>query len=590
MNIVSMKKFILISSKVHIENVLKIIQSAGFVHIIPLTNDKSKNFNIKFFSNINKIIKILTKIKNYTKIFNFVKTRKQLRQKNYEKFILSLYEINFCINKKYQILKDIEILQNDIKMLMPWGFFDINIINEINKKTKLNLTLGIVNQEKWDLLKHKPFFFEIINKSKTDYYILFSHNKNIANTNINILTFSIKSLQILNQELLNKIKYLRYLNKKLHNIFYMTKQINDEYKHIKNLMDILAIKEQTYNNKYFYGLQGYIPQHKVYLLKNLFKKGLVTLSIKTPSQDDNVPVMLENTWFTSSFESILKMFSGISYHEKDVTSIISILFIWFGALCFLDGGYGFLLFLLGWILIENNIQDYGIIFMSTGIFTFLFGMMNGQVFGLVVGEHIFKDSIPFFKLAIDPFYCLSFSLLVGLLNSGSGHLVALWKNGTQTNASGGLALVSTCLIYLLFTSLNINIFFTYITTGLMLAAVIVLWVLYPETTFGKSQKIANIVWTIYNGFVGLIQDTLSHMRLFGISLSGAILALVVNQISTLFPLYIQIPFCIIGHMFVFVLSLVSLCVHTNRLIFLEFGSKCIDGGKNYYSPLVGVKS
>jgi V/A-type H+-transporting ATPase subunit I len=75
------------------------------------------------------------------------------------------------------------------------------------------------------------------------------------------------------------------------------------------------------------------------------------------------------------------------------------------------------------------------------------------------------------------------------------------------------------------------------------------------------------------------------MRLFGISLSGAILASVVNEISCLFPIYTQIIFCLIGHVFVFGLSLLSLGVHTNRLIFLEFGSKCIDGGDYYYLPL-----
>jgi vacuolar-type H+-ATPase subunit I/STV1 len=111
------------------------------------------------------------------------------------------------------------------------------------------------------------------------------------------------------------------------------------------------------------------------------------------------------------------------------------------------------------------------------------------------------------------------------------------------------------------------------------------WIKYPEITFEEEQKLANIVWTIYNGVVGLIQDTLSHMRLFGISLSGAILALVVNEISCLFPIYLQVPFCIAGHIFVFGLSLLSLGVHTNRLIFLEFGSKCIEGGDYYYLPL-----
>jgi vacuolar-type H+-ATPase subunit I/STV1 len=110
-----------------------------------------------------------------------------------------------------------------------------------------------------------------------------------------------------------------------------------------------------------------------------------------------------------------------------------------------------------------------------------------------------------------------------------------------------------------------------------------LWILYPIIIF--DTKIPNIIWTLYSGITGVIQDILSHMRLFGISLSGAILASVVNEISCLFPLYIQIPFCIILHIAIFLMSLLSSYVHTNRLIFYEFGSKCINGGQHYYSPL-----
>jgi V/A-type H+-transporting ATPase subunit I len=75
------------------------------------------------------------------------------------------------------------------------------------------------------------------------------------------------------------------------------------------------------------------------------------------------------------------------------------------------------------------------------------------------------------------------------------------------------------------------------------------------------------------------------MRLFGIALSGGIMALVVNQIAGRFPLPVTALFAVVGHSFVFLLSLLSLYIHTNRLIFLEWGSKCIDGGSNFYAPL-----
>jgi V/A-type H+-transporting ATPase subunit I len=278
------------------------------------------------------------------------------------------------------------------------------------------------------------------------------------------------------------------------------------------------------------------------------------------------------------------MFSGMSYHEKDTTPVISCLFIWFGALCFMDGGYGILLALLGVVLINKNIKDYGLIFILTGIFTAIFGILNGQIFGLIISVHIFKDCTPIIPLAVDPIACLNFSLIVGLLNTLLSSLTAIWQKGFKTDASGRLFLVLTVMLYVINTLLELHKIFNVINIILLIVSSLY-WIIFPEITFDKDQKIANVIWTVYNGYVGLIQDTLSHMRLFGISLSGAILASVVNEISCLFPIYTQIIFCLIGHVFVFGLSLLSLGVHTNRLIFLEFGSKCIDGGDYYYLPL-----
>jgi V/A-type H+-transporting ATPase subunit I len=152
---------------------------------------------------------------------------------------------------------------------------------------------------------------------------------------------------------------------------------------------------------------------------------------------------------------------------------------------------------------------------------------------------------------------------------------AIWQSGTKTEASGGFTLALGALCYLGTGSTAIfSVFFV---------AAVILWIMYPIVLF--DAKVPNVLWTLYSGITGLLQDILSHMRLFGISLSGAILAVVVNEVSCVFPLYIKLPFCFFGHLFVFALALLSLYIHTNRLIFLEFGSKCISGGQYYYLPL-----
>ena len=65
--------------------------------------------------------------------------------------------------------------------------------------------------------------------------------------------------------------------------------------------------------------------------------------------------------------------------------------------------------------------------------------------------------------------------------------------------------------------------------------------------------------------------------------------MVINNISLQLPLAATVLFAIIGHFAVYVLALLSLYIHTNRLIFLEFGSKCMDGGQKWYAPLSRVE-
>jgi len=347
--------------------------------------------------------------------------------------------------------------------------------------------------------------------------------------------------------------------------------------------EVLEVKKNISRFDHLCGFEGFLPSSKEELLQNscLDKKTVIKLS--KPQKSDNVPLLLSNNRLIRGFETILKLFSGLSYHEKDVTFIISVLFMGFGSLCLMDIGYGALTILLGLVLTKYGIKDIGAVCTCTGLFTTTIGLLNGQIFGLLIGKDILTGFTPAMKLASDPLYCFSFSLIIGLVAVFASYITAIWQNGFKTDASGSLVLTCGVILYLLGDKYSVDTSTNNLIFSAISLSALLLWVAYPIIIF--DTKIPNIIWTLYSGVTGLIQDILSHMRLFGISLSGAILAIVVNEISCIFPFYIQIPFCILGHIFVFALSLLSLYVHTNRLIFYEFGSKCINGGNYYYLPL-----
>jgi vacuolar-type H+-ATPase subunit I/STV1 len=577
MSIVSMKKVSLFAPANCVKQTLRSLYNVGVLHVIPML-EKSKNITSEL-KYINHLLTATDAINCYA---NRDTIKSCVRFKHVEDINTCLPLIFDCIIKKKRVASNICILKKKIYMLNKYANFDASTIKYVENKIKKNVLIIECKKKVWEKDK-KQFFFEQISETEESVRMLIITDQ--KKNNFNIISSFKYSLNLLNKKLSYREKRLERINKFLDSINSIKHEINTKKENLISLKTILNVESISYNKNNLFAVQGYIPKSQVDLVVNLFHKSKVAFNITTPSPSDRVPVKFNNNALFSGFEVIVKMFSGMSYHEKDVTSIVGCLFIWFGALCFMDGGYGLLLFLLGIALFQKEQRQYGAVFIFTGLFTIIFGLLNGQIFGLIVGDHILKNHRPLMMLSTDPFMCLTFSLVIGILNIFFSSITAIWQRGYQTDANGRLCLVIACMLYAFKTHYVINILVQDLMFYVFLILSLFYWIKYPEITFEEEQKLANIVWTIYNGVVGLIQDTLSHMRLFGISLSGAILALVVNEISCLFPIYLQVPFCIAGHIFVFGLSLLSLGVHTNRLIFLEFGSKCIEGGDYYYLPL-----
>lgn len=353
--------------------------------------------------------------------------------------------------------------------------------------------------------------------------------------------------------------------------------LNDE------IQFVAAQAEFGHSNSLFI-LTGYIPHNAEDQFHQALSGLNVVLKITQPSLVDDPPVLLDNNRLFASFEGILKSFSGISYREKDITWTIGILFVVFGSLCLLDAGYGLMLAAAGGWLEYQQRNSLARVFMVTGVFSCLLGLLSGQMFGFIVGQDFWLGSAPVINLATHPLSCFIFSLVVGMAAMILSYAVAIWQRGVFSPATGGLlcALSVAAFSWTLFSP-------SYASSALgwlLLSSCVLAWIRWPDPVFGEEKKIANIMWTIYSGATGLIQDVLSHMRLFGIALSGSILALVVNKIALMFAWPLAIVFSLAGHILVFFLALLSLYIHTNRLIFLEFGQKCLMGGHNFYTPLI----
>lgn len=104
---------------------------------------------------------------------------------------------------------------------------------------------------------------------------------------------------------------------------------------------------------------------------------------------------------------------------------------------------------------------------------------------------------------------------------------------------------------------------------------------------------------LYDG-VNILSDILSYARLFGLGLSGSVVALVVNQICSvvlgLFPTnliaigyLLCVPIFLVGHIFNIGISTLGAYVHNCRLQYIEFFGKFYEGCGHVFVPF-GTKT
>jgi V/A-type H+-transporting ATPase subunit I len=573
MTVLAMRKVSLLASRADKDNIMQILQKNGLMHILDLNTDKPMicKEELERLNNILEVMKIF-KPRSY-----------DIPPKNIS-LSNTLEEISVLVEEYKELNITIENLQNILQKYTPFGEFNLN--TSLVSSIKVSLKLGIFSKEEIATLVKEKIAFEIIKQEKQKIYVaLFLQNN--QKTSLNFFDPPELSVKEYKNQILESKQKLELVKNSLCRWSYQYSTVEKYVKEVRENYDRLLESQKAYEEDKLFGISGFILKSCEKEFKNSLINYTVALQIEDPKAGDNVPVLLNTTFFAKGFQTILRSFSGISYFEKDKTSLISILFMFFGGLCLMDAGYGVLLFISGYILYLKNQVNIGQVFMWTGGFSTILGFFCGQVFGLLVSKDIFIHHTPIFDLATDPLSCFKFSIIVGVFIMMLCNLVVLIESGIKSNALGNflviLAGVCFAVSSLEFVDENSSFILQNSSYGLIALSVFS-WLLFPDQVFGENKHIANVLWTLYSGPVSIIQDILSHMRLFGIALSGSILAMVINKIISLMPFLLASIFAPIAHFAVFLLSILSLYIHTNRLIFLEFGTKCIKGGNNYFNP------
>ncbi|MBI2571950.1 MAG: hypothetical protein HYV63_33485 [Candidatus Schekmanbacteria bacterium] len=597
MSVQRMLKVTLVAYQRDSETVLEALQDVGVLHVVPLSSadevraaHSGTNDEVDFANRLQRLIHALGSVAP-------APARLQDTERSADEVARIVEDIAGRLEHTREALAVTETL---IQQLRPWGDFDPDELEAL-EKSGVPVCFAALPRGTWYAIDKRQLAYAVAFEDDERVWAVFfgTAADALPVSTIAVPRMRLSALVEQREDMHDQIAAQR---RQLGRYSHYGALFASRLEAIADRVQLLRTLDESLNDGPLVAFQGYVPAENAFDLRSALSELPVAIALAPPGPQEKVPVKLKNNWINTGYESVLRAFSGIHYREKDITWTIGILFILFGSLCLLDAGYAVLLLLTGIGLKVRGNENFYRVFLTTGIFGAIVGALSGQVFGLVVGQQIYPDLHPVLPLSADPLSCFSFSLIVGGVAMAFSYSVAIWQRGVRTNALGSLILVVAlgvlmaahkaggAMLSLLSAEPVSEASVALIATvgsnlALLLSAVAVCaWVLWPDPVFGRDAKVPNVLWTIYSGVTGLLQDIMSHMRLFGIALSGSILALVINKIAGLMPMAATVVFAVVGHIFVFLLSLLSLYIHTNRLIFLEFGSKCIEGGHYFYNP------
>ena len=394
------------------------------------------------------------------------------------------------------------------------------------------------------------------------------------------------------------------------------KELSEKRKELKFTVDYLTMRKDKYEALSSLGftestfiLTGYIPEkYTERIQKELEAKFTASITFSDPDEDEDVPVLLENSRFSSPVEGITKMYAMPSKSDVDPTPVMSFFYYLFFGMMLSDAGYGVLMVIgtciaLSKFKLEESMRKTLIMFRNCGVSTVIWGALFGSWFGdiiQVVGREFFGKEVGsvalWFEPLDDPIKLLLFSFGLGILHLFLGVAVSFkmsWDDGRKIDAFCDA--VPVYLIVLGVAPLGAGIL-TSVPDNLktvgsyMLIAGVILLVL----TAGRSSKsifgkFFGGLYALYNTATGYLSDILSYSRLLALGLATGSIAGVINLIGTMpenkiVKLILLIIVFIVGHTANLAINLLGAYVHTDRLQFVELFSKFYTGGGREFEP------
>lgn len=578
-------------------------------------------FNSDQLVKTKKVIKILESENKKKKLFSTLvvdyQTLDSVRDDE-EKMVDDIINLE---NKKAETLEKIQRLQDQINLFSPFVFLTISQ-ERLQESTLLKFKAYKMSLDKKETittaLTNLGVEFEIGEVNK-EIYIVFA-TVGDEQQDLTIALHSVNAEEVVLPT--SNLKYKDAIDLNHQKVAELKKENELIENKIKEYIEALPLIKVYYDkevnrlvrehvpfkqSEHFIVLEGYARQDQLGRLEDILKTQTQTYEIEIVDDGgEMLPTALKNNKFVKPFESITNSFSVPNNTEKDPNPVMSIWYWIFFGMMVGDIGYGLVL-LIGTLLFQKflkprgGIKDLVKVFFFSSFSTIVFGILTGSVFGVGLSEII--PSIPniFISPQNDPIVILGISLVLGALHIVTGLVYKAYYMFRDGDVLGALAeavswiMILLALIVFAADMLGIiwpsNQIVSYISLGFIglgLVFIIFFSGRGSKNPFGWALKAFGGLY----GVTGYLSDILSYSRLLALMLSGGVIAFTMNSLAAMVANSIPVIglvfgalVILVGHVFNFVMGLLSAYVHGGRLQYLEFYGKFFQGGGYAFKPL-----
>ena len=374
--------------------------------------------------------------------------------------------------------------------------------------------------------------------------------------------------------------------------------------------EILALKEQLENEKEkneilssfvqtkdAYVLEAWVPVKDTEKVEQLVEKSsdghcaFETIEVEG-TDDENVPVLQQNGWYSRPFEYLVDMYSPVRYNAMDPTIFVAITFPFFFGFCLTDAVYGLVVSAIGVVLlrglgkVKKSMESFGWILIWSGLWAVILGLITNGFIG------DFPERIAGFRLPtvfapveafVHPDTILIIAIAVGLIYTNIGFILGTINNLRYGNVKDA---IGSQICWFVFEAGIILLALGFMMPAIGMIGMVLGGVLILAT-------IGMLVWA--NGAYGVMDifgymgDVLSYARLLalclatgGIAMTVNILAQMLNNMIPYAGIVLAIFVFIFGHIANFAFQVLGAFINALRLNYVEFFSQFFMEGKGKF--------